>query len=413
MDLRSGVNVPISSVPFHVPMSHKEGKFPLRDIRYYYVTSRTAAGNLKTKLFICHSGFYFSARSGTCSPSFMHEYVLAGSSYKLGVNLIEQARMTAFGTELIGHTGVELNSRIARMTIGSSGLSVLQDPKIVFGTEVGESSVAFELSPCSTSGYFPTPDYRIYFTCVAKSDRSATSSSSTNNNVDLDDTNSQHDGDDEDDDSFAQTIFTCPSDLFFSEFYGFCVAPYVHQFIGLNRLDHYLWGGHKLREEERSNTGIPMDQTSLPWEIPTCSKLGKVSIRDPRYYVSCQEGQEVYGKVFLCPTNTYFNSHLQKCVAVKECDCWFKIGYLADPFPRNAYGQEIDIFIHLDRAYLNLLRQALGPVVRRSVQAGRNDGKAVVLVKKLICFWRDMEKYRTLQYQYTTPPPGASSAQKK
>ncbi len=399
MDLRYGINVPISSVPFHVPVSLKEGKFPLRDIRYYYITARVPpVGNLKTKLFICHSGFFFSTRRGQCVPAFMHEYVLAGSSYRLGVNLMQQANLNFIGMDFIGNTGIEM-AKIARITLGSSALQTIENPKMVFGVPVPAESLLFELATCYTQGYFPTPDYRIYYICTPK----ANTQSIANNNNEVVEDSPVPQGDDDDDidgDDFIQTAFGCPPDLFFSEFYGFCVSPYIHQFVGLNRLDRYLWGSHKIKDTNIPSEGLPWDESTVPWELPVCKRPGKFGVRDPRFYALCSESST---QLIMCPTNLYFSAPRQACVAVKECDCWYKIGYLANPFPINAYGQELDIFIHLDRAYLNLLRQVLLPVIRRSAQAGRSDGKAAGLIKKLICFWRDMEKYRTLDYQYTTP----------
>lgn len=402
MDLRYGINVPISSVPFHVPVSFKEGKFPLRDIRYYYVTARVPpVGMLKTKLFICHSGFFFSTRRGQCVPAFMHEYVLAGASYRLGVNLMQEANLNFVGMDFIGNTGIEMG-RIAKITIGSTALETIQNPKMVFGVPVPLESLLFELATCYSSGYFSTPDYRIYYICVSKSNSQSITS---NNNEPVDDNPVVTQGDDDDDDldgdDFTQTAFGCPPGLFFSEFYGFCVSPYIHQFVGLNRLDRYLWGSHKIKDTEIPSEGLPWDESTVPWELPVCKKPGKFGVRDPRFYALCSADSSA--QLIMCPTNLYFSAQRQTCVAVKECDCWYKIGYLANPFPLNAYGQELDIFIHLDRAYLNLLRQVLLPVIRRSSQAGRSDGKASALIKKLICFWREMEKYRTLDYQYTSP----------
>jgi len=406
MDLSSGISVPISTVPFHVPVSLAEGRFPLRDIRYYYVTKNVGPNQPRTKLFICHSGFYFSSKHGRCVPGFLHEYILAGASYKLGVNLAHQANINLVGGNMVGRIGPGMTTRIAKMTIGS--LEGIQNPKSVFGGLVPMESLPFELAPCSQSGYFPTPDYRFYYVCVSKHSPSST------NDIDNDEEEAEsdrpahqfhsEDDDDEEDDDFNQLAFSCPSDLYFSEFYGFCVAPYIHQLVGLSRLERYLWGSHKYRGTPSQN-GIEIPENAIPWEIPLCSKNGKVPLRDPRYFVMCSDGTR---KVLLCPTNTYFNSKSQSCVTLRECDCWYKAGHLADPFPKNGLGMEMNILIHLDRAYLYLLRQALQPVVRRSVMAGRKDGKSATMVKKLICFWREMEKFRTLQYQFTSPRTNSS-----
>lgn len=390
MDLRYGVNVPISSIPFHCPVSDKEGKFPLQDIRYYYITNRDInSGLVRTKLFVCHSGFFYSSKRGHCLPSFMHEYVLAGSSYKLGVNLMEQAKMAAVGNGFFGKLGIEMSSKAARMTIGNSALETVEKPQTVYGTPISTDALMFTLGPCVTQGYHPTPDYRFYFTCYNKASSSSEVDKATDTNAD-----------DDDDDDWVQIVHVCPPDLYFSDFYGFCVSPYIHQFLGLQRLERYIWGKHKLKHSNVSSEGIQVDETCTPWEIPVCTKPGRHALRDPRYYVFCGKGPR---QLFMCPTNTYFSVQYQTCVSVQDCDCWFKIGYFADPFPRNGYGQGIDIFIHLDRGYLVLLRKITGDVVRRSAQAGRGDATASMMIKKLVCFWRDMEKYRTLRYQYTSP----------
>lgn len=422
MDLRAGIRVPITSVPFQLPVFDKEGKYPLRDVRYYYIIMRShQQGNvLQTRLFICHSGFLFSIKLQHCIPVFLHEYVLAGSSYRLGVDLASQANMNLEGGKAIGSNEVA-NAKpptIARLSVGKSTGVVLKDPKAVFGTVVPLELVPFELEPCSEPGYFATPDYRYYYVCVEKPSNSPdTADDQNNDNEDTEDddggdegsdtpgnelANPEDDGGDGDDNNLVQTAYMCIEDLYFSEFFGFCVAPYIHQHVGLNRLELYIWRSHKLRESVLDE-GYLIQYAWIPWEIPPCSKDGKFPIRDPRYYILCQGGLQ---RIYMCPSNLYFNSQLQRCVPIKDCDCWYKIGYLIDPFPKNGQGQEFNIFIHLDRAYLRLLRQAMIPIVRRSVRAGQYDGRTAALLQNLICFWREMEKLRTLQYSNTSPQRG-------
>lgn len=400
MDVRSGIHVPASSVPFHVPISEKEGKFPLRDIRYYYITSKNnPKGLLRTKLFICHSGFFFSIRKGQCVPGFMHEYILAGASYKLGVNLAQEANLNLVGTNIVGHSGAEIPIKIARLTLGTSAGIVNENPVVVFGSPVRQGELIFDLAPCSSVGYFAVPDYRFYFVCNAKTVAREKTSQDDSDSSEEDETEGQGQNGEDDDESFIQTVLQCPADLYFSDYFGFCVSPYIHQQVGLSRLDRYIWASHKLRGDTISIDGVELGEAAIPWEV-SCAKDGKQGIRDPRYYAICAAGQK---RIFLCPSNMYFSPGKQACVSISDCDCWYKAGYLMDPYPKNPFGQGINIFIHLDRAYLNLLRQAIVPVVRRSAMSGRNDGKAATLIKKLICFWREMEKYRTLQYQYTLP----------
>lgn len=408
MDLRSGISVPVSSVPFHVPTSTKEGKYPLADIKYYYNAQRIPNGTIEIKLYICHSGFFFSPKRGHCVPIFLHEYILAGSSYKLGVNLAQQLNIELNGANFINGEGIGIHShKLAKLSVGNP--NVVADPKNVFGFVVPQESIGFDLSPCLSAGYHSTPDYRYYYTCLGKTPYGRDKGDDSKENS-IEDVkhhqnahhNAHHNADDNDDEDYILTVYQCPESLYYSEKYGFCVAPYLHHFIGVGHEDRYLWGGHRIHQslsKIADGHGMEWSETALPWIVPQCSKDGKFGIRDPRYYYSCSSGIK---KTFLCPTNSYFNQKTGSCTPIAHCNCWHLVGYISDPYPTSSFGN-VNIQIHLDRAYLFLLRRVTQHSVRRATLMGRRDGRDLTLLKRLICFWREMEKMRTLRYPNTQP----------
>jgi hypothetical protein len=403
MDLKSGVAVSIGSVPFHVPVSPREGKFPLVDMRYYYITARNpAAGQLETKLYICHSGFYFSPKNGHCVPTFLQEYFLAGSSYQLGVDLAQQANVRLSGSGALNGQGIGLHAnKLVKLSVGNP--SLIQNPNPIFGAPVSIDKSVIDVAPCLVAGYQATPDYRFYYTCMTKTflgtDKEANSKENSiehqSPHQNLNNDNSAQN------DEYIQTLYECPPGLYYSDSYGFCVAPYLHQFIGMGHRERYIWGGNRLHQSLQVNSdGYEWDANTVPWEIPRCTKDGKIGIRDPRYYISCAQGA---AKIFICPTNTYFNHKTGKCSPITLCNCWFQVGYFSDPYPPTGLGDQMSIQIHLDRAYLNLLRKMNSNAVRRVTMGSRGDGKDLTLLTRLVCFWREMEKLRTLRYSNTSP----------
>jgi len=400
MDLRAGIGVSILSVPFHVPVSPKEGKFPLIDMRFYYITARRPPiGQLRTQLFICHSGFLFSPRQGHCVPEFLHEHFLAGSSYQLGVDLSQQARIRLEGGRALNGHGIGLHvSKLAKLSIGDP--TVIQNPRVVFGNPVPLQFSDIDLAPCLVAGFHSTPDYRFYYSCMTKTPLGTEKDiSSSENSIEQ---MTSHDNDDTNDE-YIQTLYKCPDGLYYSERYGFCVAPYIHQFLGIGHQERYLWGGNRLEKSAvmDSQNGLEWNITDVPWIIPQCQKDGRLGIRDPRYYVLCAQGAT---KLFICPSNTYFNQKTGTCNPIAQCNCWFQAGYFSDPNPHTGIAGQMDIMIHLDRAYLNLLRKISANSIRRVTLGPRGDGRDLTLLARLICFWREMEKLRTLRYTNTSPP---------
>lgn len=401
MDLKSGIAVLVASVPYHVPVSNKEGKFPLVDIKYYYTTSRLPNGRFSTKLFVCHSGFFFSTKRGHCLPSFLHEYVIAGSSYKLGVNLGLQLNIELSGASFISGAGIGIhNHKLAKLSVGNS--NIVNDPKDVFGSPISPDILAFDLAPCLSAGYHSLPDYRYYYTCFGKTRYGRDKGDDSKENSIEDSHKNAPPADENEEDEYSRTVYQCPESLYYSEKYGFCVAPYLHHFIGIGHEERYLWGGHRIHQNLHVNSlGMEWTETALPWIIPQCDKDGKFGIRDPRYYYSCTG---VIKKVFLCPTNSYFNQKTGTCTPIAQCNCWYQVGYVSDPYPISGFGN-MNIQIHLDRAYLLLLRRITQTGIQRATMMGRRDGKDLTLIKRLICFWREMEKMRTLRYPNTQPQP--------
>ena len=51
------------------------------------------------------------------------------------------------------------------------------------------------------------------------------------------------------------------------------------------------------------------------------------------------------------------------------------------------------------------------PLARRSTKRGTGNGRDASLISRLICFWRDMEKERTLHFASKSPPQGMQPPQ--
>jgi len=361
----------------------------LDDPKYYSIGTRNERNLLHTKLYICHSGFYFSVKYGHCIPSFRHEYSLALASYTTGVDLAEAAGIKLNGKDMISKLADPSKKLFARMDIGAN--EILAAPSYIFGSIVPQAELEFEVQPCVSSGYFGTLDYRYFYSCLSKNLMGV-------EDEDSDEDSSSSESEDDENEEYAQVLYKCPPSFFYSPYYGFCVPSYVFDFIGSNHLEKYAWEGQRFKQSTGIK-GLERPTEAVPW-VAKCEADGRHSLKDPRYYFACANGAP---SVFVCPSNMYFNAQTKICSTVIACNCWKEIGYVDNPYKGFSSKGGISIHIHLDRAYLGILRKIIGPVNWRTVVHGKSNGKDFALVTNLICFWREMEKYRTLQYPSSFP----------